>query len=229
MMAWSSATLVLIGILVGPYGLNLLSASVLQLVDPIVAMALAMVGVFVGLTFNTRRARFDPAIALVVTGGLTVAGLRETTPVGLVVLILASAGIAGIVAVACWLLVRQADSEREQQVFAAGSLLLLGGAAAYLSLSALFAGFLAGVVWNIAGDLAKPRIVRDLDRFHHPLLVLMLLVAGASITMSFEALVLATILAFMQFLPERSGGGERASIGLVAAALALDVFRAAFT
>jgi hypothetical protein len=53
---------------------------------------------------------------------------------------LAVAGVAIIVAFASWLLVGQTDAEREPQVFVVGALLLVGGAAAYLSLSALFAG-----------------------------------------------------------------------------------------
>ena len=40
----------------------------------------------------------------------------------------------------------QTPSESEQRVFAIGALLLLGGAAAHLSLSALFIGLLAGCV-----------------------------------------------------------------------------------
>ncbi len=105
------------------------------------------------------------------------------------------AGVAVVVAFAGWLLVGQADSEREQQVFVIGSLLLLGGGAAYTSLSAVFAGLLAGIVWNAGGDLARARIVQHLDYFQHPLLVVMLLVAGASITFSIEALAVVVIVA----------------------------------
>jgi hypothetical protein len=227
MMAWSGA-LLLAGLAIGPYGLNLLSPSVLLLVDPIVAMALAMVGVLVGLGTNVRHLRFDPALALVATAGIVLAVLREPVLLNALRMTLAIGGIAAIVALAGWLLVRQTESEREQQVFAAGSLLLVGGAAAYLSLSAIFAGFFAALVWNVAGDVARARLARDFDRFQHPLIVLLLLVAGASLTISIEALGLAALVVFVQFADRWPAAGQPARAGLVAVAAALDVFRGAF-
>ena len=181
MMSWSaSALLLLLGIAAGPYGLNLLSASVLLLLDPLIAMALAMLGVFIGLGIDLRRPRPSTPAALAVVGGIAMAAIRDSSPVALVLMPLGLAGVAIVVAFAGWLLVGQADSEREQQVFVIGSLLLLGGAAAYASLSALFAGLLAGVVWNSGGNLARARIVQHLAYFQHPLVVVMLLAAGAA-------------------------------------------------
>ena len=143
-----------------------------------------------------------------------------------------STGIAVIVAFAGWLLVGQTDSEREQQVFVVGSLLLVGGAAAYLSLSALFAGLFAGILWGAAGDLARARIIKELDYFQHPLVVLLLLVAGASIARFVEAGVLALVVLILH-LAAREGTREPSAVAamplpLVAVALALDVFRGAF-
>ena len=117
-------------------------------------MALAMLGVFVGLSIAARRPELTTPAALAVLGGVAIAALRDTAPLTVVLMMLAIAGVAVVVAFAGWLLVGQADSEREQQVFVIGSLLLLGGSAAYTSLSAVFAGLLAGFVWNAAGDLA---------------------------------------------------------------------------
>ena len=54
---WSLPALLLLGVALGPNGLNLLTPSVLQLLDPLVAMALAMVGVFVGLNLDTQKPR----------------------------------------------------------------------------------------------------------------------------------------------------------------------------
>jgi hypothetical protein len=133
--------------------------------------------------------------------------------------------VAVFVAFAGWLLVAQTDSEGEQQVFVVGSLLLLGGTAAYLSASALFAGLLAGLVWSSAGGLAKTRIVRKLDYFQHPLVVLLLVAAGASIAMSYEFLVLAAIAGALHLIFRPITEPFPVSLGLVALALSFDIFR----
>lgn len=229
MTTWSIPALLLLGVALGPNGLNLLSASVLQLLDPLVAMALALVGVFVGLNVDTQQPRVDAAIAIAALGSLSVVLSRQESPATLFLITLAMAGIAVIVAFAGWLLVGQTDSEREQQVFVVGSLLLVGGAAAYLSLSALFAGLFAGILWSAAGDLARARIVKELDYFQHPLIVLLLLVAGASITRFVEAGVLALVVLILH-LAAREGSRDASAVAvmplpLVAVALALDVFR----
>lgn len=226
MTSWSTSALVLlVGIGAGPYGLNLLSPSVLLLLDPAIAMALAMLGVFVGLGIDARRPQWNTPAVLAVLGGLAMAALRESSPVALVLMALGIAGVAIVVAFAGWLLVGQADSEREQQVFVIGSLLLLGGSAAYALLSAVFAGLLAGIVWNSAGDLARARIVKQLDYFQHPLLVVMLLAAGASITFSIEAMALVVIVSAIHVAGRPVVDPFPVSAGAAAIAVALDVFR----
>ncbi len=231
MTIWSLPALLLLGVALGPNGLNLLTPSVLQLLDPLVAMALAMIGVFVGLNLDTQRPRVNASVAIAALGSVAVVLSRQESPATLFLIVLAMGGIAVIVAFAGWLLIGQTDSEREQQVFVVGSLLLVGGAAAYLSLSALFAGLFAGILWNAAGDLARARIVRELDYFQHPLIVLLLLVAGASITRFVEAAVLALVILILH-LAAREGPREPSTVAviplpLVAVALALDVFRGA--
>ena len=228
MMSWSTSALVLLlGIGVGPYGLNLLSSRVLLLIDPLIVMALGMLGVFVGLGVDPRRPRLTTPALLAVLGGIAMVAIREPTAVTLVHVALGIAGVAIAVAFAGWLLVGQADSEREQQVFVIGSLLLLGGGAAYASLSAVFAGLLAGIVWNAGGDLARARIVQHLDYFRHPLLVVMLLGAGASITVSIEALVVVVIVAAFHAVGRPVADPFPVSAGAAAIAVALDVFRGA--
>jgi hypothetical protein len=226
---WSLPALLLMGVALGPNGLNLLTPSVVLLLDPIVAMALAMVGVFVGLNLDLSRPRIDAAIAMAALGGAAVIFSREASALVLLLITLAMAAIALIVAFAGWLLVGQTDSEREQQVFVIGALLLIGGAAAYLSLSALFAGLFAGILWSAAGDLARARIVKELDYFQHPLVVLLLLVAGASITTYVEAAVLALVVLVLHLAARDSVRTSSViavmPLPLVAVALALDVFR----
>jgi hypothetical protein len=226
-MAWTtSALLLLTGIAAGPYGLKLLSPSVLLLLDPLIVMALGMLGVFIGLAIEAQRPPTAPAV-LALLGGIVMAALLDASPVAQVVTALSIAGVAIVVAYAGWLLVGQADSDREQQVFVIGSLLLIGGGAAYTSLSAVFAGLLAGIVWSSRGDLARARIVQHLDYFQHPLLVVMLLVAGASITFSVEALAVAVIVAALHAVGRGVTDPFPVSAGTAAIALALDVFRGA--
>ena len=217
--------MVLVGICAGPYGLNLLSPSTIVLLDPAIAMALAMLGVFVGLGFGADRPKLTAPAVLVVLGGITIAALRDAAPFAFVPAMLAIAGMAVLVAFAGWLLVGQADSEREQQVFVVGTLLLLGGSAAYASLSAVFAGLLAGLVWNSAGNLARARIVQHLEYFQHPLFVLMLLAAGASITFSTEALAILVIVTALHVVGKPVREPFPVTSGAAAIAIALDIFR----
>ena len=225
-MAWTtSGLLLLLGLAAGPYGLNLLSASVLLLLDPLVVMALGMLGVFIGLAINPRRLRPTAPAVMAVLCGLAMAALRDATPLAQVLTAVGLAGVAIVVAFAGWLLVGQADSDREQQVFVIGSLLLLGGGAAYTSLSAVFGGLLAGIVWSSAGDIARARIVHHLDYFEHPLLVVMLLVAGASMTLSTEALAVLVIVSACHAVGHPVRDPFPVSAGTVSIAIALDIFR----
>lgn len=243
----------LLGVALGSDGLNLLSPTVLSYFDPAVAVALAALGVLVGLGFDIRRPRQGRLLAAasleagltmllvgagmllilslwstpmdlapwlfalllglcasasattatdtsdesrgsaayigdlddvlpIVIGGLALAWMRESgTPWAAVWLTVQAGGVALVIALAAWLLVTQAASDDEQHVFALGGLLLLGGAAEYLSLSALLAGFVAGVFWNLAGGPARDRIRRDVYYVQHPLVFLLLVIAGARV------------------------------------------------
>jgi hypothetical protein len=221
----TSALLVLLGIGAGPLGLNLVSSSVLLLLDPVIAMALAMLGVFIGLDIDPRRPRPTAPAVLAILGGIVMTALRDASAVAVLLMALGIAGVAIVVAFAGWLLVGQADSEREQQVFVIGSLLLLGGGAAYASLSAVFAGLLAGIVWSSGGDLARARIVQHLSYFQHPLLVVMLLAAGASIAFSIEVLAVLIVVAALHAVGKSVSDPFPVTTGAAAIAIALDVFR----
>ena len=58
-------------------------------------------------------------------------------------------------------------------------MLLVGGLADYLSLSALTSGLVAGLFWQRAGGPAAESLRRDLGYLQHPLVVLLLVTAGA--------------------------------------------------
>jgi uncharacterized membrane protein len=144
-----------------------------------------------------------------VAGGLLLAILRNVSLASATSLVLLVIVIALAIALAGWLLVAQTTLESEQHVFVAGTLLLIGGAAAYLSQSALFGGLVAGLFWNLAGGPARERISQDIRYFQHPLLVLLLLVAGARILPSVN-----TVIVGMAYLVCRTaaklGGGRLA-------------------
>lgn len=241
MTPWSLPALLLLGLMLGRHGLDLMTPSVIQLLDPLVAMALAMIGVFVGLSLDLkrpaaarrtigifdamRRPRINISFALAAAAGLVTVILRDSSPAAVLGVLVSLTGAAVITSVAAWLLIGQAESEREQQVFVVGSLLLTGGAAAYLSVSALFVGLLAGMVWNVADDVARTRIVKELDYFQHPLVVLLLVVAGASLSMSLEVVALALAVLLVQLVSPAITHPFPVSAGLVAIALIFDVIR----
>src|SRR5687767_6515975 len=79
MTSWSAAVLlVLAGVAAGPYGLKVVSPSFLVLLDPVVAMALAMVGVFIGLAIDVRRPRPSAPAVLVLIGIIAIVVLRRS-------------------------------------------------------------------------------------------------------------------------------------------------------
>lgn len=117
----------------------------------------------------------------IVLGLPALAAMRAQTPAEIATLTFGFSLVVLAVAIACWLLVSKTSSVTEERVFAIGGLLLLGGAAAYLSSSSLFAGFAAGVFWRAAGSDVRDRIAQDLAYLQRPVVGLVLLVAGAKL------------------------------------------------
>jgi hypothetical protein len=259
----SGLALLVVGMVLGPAGLGLLSSGTLDALDPLVSLALAALGVFVGLDLRfggahewrllragtleagvtigvvalgcalaamaapglfaptwlvpvmlgicaassstvadhdeahahaTRLNDLDDVLPIVLAGAIAVS-LRAGAPGAAAWLLLQTAVMAVLLAVATVLLVRQAAAESEQRVFTIGAVLLLGGIAAHLSLSALAGGLLAGLCWNLAGGAGREHIVRDLRYLQHPLTVPVLVIAGArmSPTSSMLALLLVYV------------------------------------
>jgi hypothetical protein len=280
-ISWSTGSLpavllLLLGIAFGPEGLGLLTPGVLALIDPAVPVALAAVGVVVGLSLPLRRpheARLGAAASVeslatgaIVTGGLlfiapaiaepgvlhtwvlalaagicaatssampsSAAGARTplqrikdldaripivagalllALPPGVSVLdglllALQACAVALVVAGAGWLLLNDTTSETEQRVFAVAALLLVGGVADYLSLSALLSGVLAGAFWQLAGGAARDAIERDIGYMQHPLVVILLLVAGAQVVFSADAAAIAVAYVLFRTAGKLLGG-----------------------
>jgi hypothetical protein len=126
----------------------------------------------------------------IVAGGLMLAWLRAGSLAGAGVLVAHACGVTLALAAAAWLLLTRAPSETGERVFAVSALLLVGGVAAALSVSALFGGLVAGLFWRYAGRHPRETIRRDVLFVQHPLLVLVLLVAGARADLSSSTLAL---------------------------------------
>jgi hypothetical protein len=144
---------------------------------------------------ETRIGGSDDLLPIVL-GLPALAVMRSATPGEIATLTLGFTLVALAVAVACWLLVSRTSSVTEERVFVIGGLLLLGGAAAYLSLSSLFAGFAAGILWRAAGLEVRDRITGDLGYLQRPVVGLLLLVAGAKlhVAMTFIGLIALYVL-----------------------------------
>lgn len=270
-----------LGILLGPHALDVLSPVVLAYLDTVVSIALAVLGVFVGLGLDLqgpRDRRLAAAAALeavvtvsmiagafwyllstwsmplgvppimvglalgvsasassavafegvsrayqgvasriadlddvlpVVVGGLIVA--RVSDPAGspwahTLVDVGVTLALGGGVGVAGWLLFERAHSRAERNVFIAGTLALLGGTSAYLGLSPLLAGMVAGMLWIRLPGSADHVVREDMQKFQHPLIVLLLLVAGASCAYSLAAVWLCAPLVLFRLAGKLAGG-----------------------
>jgi hypothetical protein len=90
----------------------------------------------------------------------------------------ASVLAAVIIAIVGLLLFWRATSRAERGVVITGTLLLLGGAAAFTTTSPLATGLVAGMMWQ---RYVRPATVvgSDIERLQHPLLAVLLISAGA--------------------------------------------------
>lgn len=251
-----------LGAAIGPAGLGWVSQTVLGHLYPVVAIALAAIGIFVGfgvalgrpqdrrlLAIASLEALITIVIVAVVCAWLFTSwqlGVQSTAILALVLGVCASATSAGVVepgdslphhtatriadlddvlpivvggailamstsagpgagaalallgffvpltvAVAGWLLFERAHDPGERNVFVIGIVALLGGVAAYLGVSPLFAGMVAGLFWKYSPGRSDAIIRDDLRRIQHPLVVLLLIFAGAAMQISYLALWLA--------------------------------------
>ncbi len=280
-LGWSGrsapvAVLLVVGFGLGPRGISLLSP-VMPLLDPAVPVALAALGVLVGLGLGNRRANEwrllgaaglqslitmlavagglaalaltvspvepsafwtvilvasicaatsltlpsgDPleprppakriqelgVLLPIVCGGLALAWIRAGNAAGALTLIGMASVVTVMLAAAAWLLLTRASSETEERVFGLSGLLLVGGVADALSLSALFCGLMAGVFWRLAGRQPRESIRRDVLFVQHPLLVLVLLLAGARTELSPTAWALGAGYLVARVIAHLAGG-----------------------
>lgn len=144
----------------------------------------------------TRVADLDDVLPIVLTM-VAFPLLLPAWPNGLLMSAIASVTLGLTVGFVGWLLFDRAESGAERVVFVLGTLALAGGAAAYLRVSPLAVGLIAGMVWVLAPGRADQVVSDDLRRVQHPLVVLLLLTAGALWAPSMTALwLLAPYLLF---------------------------------
>jgi hypothetical protein len=237
-----------LGALLGPRGLEWFTPQVLERLDIAVTIALAVLGVLVGIALGRElrtslrllvAASFESAVTVVAVAGATiffvhsagvpldavvafglayglcasassatsappdseaaagvatkVADLDDVLPIVATMVIFAVIApaekvwlyavaplvIGLIVGVIGWLLFDRAESGAERVVFVLGTLALAGGAAAFIGVSPLATGLVAGVFWSSMRGRADQIVVNDVQRVQHPLIVLLLLTAGA--------------------------------------------------
>lgn len=133
-----------------------------------------------------RIADLDDVLPILIGGLVLAAANAPTMWLGVTT---ATLNIAAplAVSIAGWLLFERAH-DAERTVFVVGVVALLGGGAAYLGVSPLLAGMVAGLFWQYSPGRADAIIAEDLRRLQHPLVVLLLIVAGASAQPSILAL-----------------------------------------
>jgi hypothetical protein len=135
----------------------------------------------------TRVADLDDVLPIVATIGV-VLFLRPVSLLDLSIALVAPI-VAGLAVGALgWLLFERAESGTERVVFVLGSLSVAGGTAAHLGVSPLMVGLTAGVFWTLAPGRADRIVQDDLQKVQHPLVVLLLLIAGARWVPSMAAL-----------------------------------------
>ena len=83
-----------------------------------------------------------------------------------------------------WLLVERAHVAAERGVFVLGAVAMLGGAPAYMALSPLLAGMAAGLFWVAAPGNCDAIVARELRKVQHPIVVLLLITAGAGLELT---------------------------------------------
>jgi hypothetical protein len=177
--------LIALGVAIGPLGLRVLSDSILASLDPAVSVAVATIGVRIGIDVNSRylqdrEARIERIVVatIVILGAVATLWLHTETTMSALSILGQTIAIAMVIAALAWLLVSQTGSGGEQRVFTLGALLLLGGLTVSASLSALLGGFIAGMCWSVARSPTLEYLERDVRYFQHPLTVLLLIVSG---------------------------------------------------
>jgi hypothetical protein len=178
--------LLLLGIVLGPQGLALLTVEVLDVLRPVVAVALAVLGVTMVFGWSAGAVWRRHLPSVLIFAGATAVALLHRDVLDAMAIAGQAAGIAVLLAAAGWMLASARSGDDERRVFAIAVLLLLGGVADYLSVSALLLGWVAATAWRLmpAKGLADVRL--DAAYVQHPTTALLLITAGARTEVSWQ-------------------------------------------
>jgi hypothetical protein len=175
-------------------------------------------------------ARSGSAALPILLGGLALAWMRSQSPAAIWT-VANAVGVAAGCAVAGWLMLRRPSSDNEQRAVALAILLLIGGAADYLSVSALLGGLAAGACWRMMTRATRESVLRDVTYLRHPVLAVLLLTAGAHIQLTAITIGVGIGYAAAAAMLSRLGAlieSTRASgSNILAVAFALSAFRVA--
>jgi hypothetical protein len=125
----------------------------------------------------TRVADLDDILPIIVAAGIFTVAAGSGAARWWIALTPVGAGI--VTGVIGWLLFERARSVAERGVYVMGTLALAGGAAAYMRISPLSVGLVAGLVWTMMPGRTDRIVQDDLGKLQHPLVVLLLVTAGA--------------------------------------------------
>lgn len=265
-----------LGILLGPAGGNIISHGALGHLDVVISVALATLGVFIGIAAGTQSgsvrrlmtaSTVEAAITILAVAGATyvllnawqmplgmtyalvaltlgvsasasaapsveehdnlarrvaarVADLDDVLPIVLGGIVLSQLGGSdraalldlglsvgvGLGVAASGLLLFELSAGAERDVFVLGTLALLGGAAAYLDLSPLLTGMAAGWLWAQAPGQTEHVVAAHLRKVQHPLVVILLVTAGASLEVSMAGIWLFAPYVVFRTVGKLTGG-----------------------
>jgi hypothetical protein len=151
-----------------------------------------------------RLIDFDDVVPLIVASVALTAGAAPAPLAAAAILLLKGAAVAAALALAGRLLAAETESDGERRVFVIAVLLLVAGAAGYLRVPSLFVGLAAGLVWG-ATDRGE-RLTSHVRYLQHPILVTVLVIAGARVVPSAAALWLAGLFVLARTVGKLFGG-----------------------
>jgi hypothetical protein len=127
---------------------------------------------------GTRIADLDDVLPIVILA-VVLSWLSVGWPLGRWMAPAAACGIGLVMGLVGWLVFERASSTPERVVFLVGTLALGGGAALSLHVSPLVAGLVGGAVWSALPGRADRLVQDDLRQVQHPMVVVLLMAAGA--------------------------------------------------
>jgi hypothetical protein len=153
----------------------------------------------------TRVADLDDVLPIVAAAGMVLL-VGPVTGRDLSIAIFAPVVAGLLTGVIGWLLFERAESAAERVVFVLGALAIAGGTAAHLGVSPLMVGLTAGMFWTLAPGRTDRIVQDDLRKVQHPLVVLLLLIAGARWVPSLPALWLLAPYVLCRLAGKVAGG-----------------------